>query len=80
MRVRAATGRSDAHALRARAAGQRGPAGGEVRLAAARGHGVIYFYWEGLWGAHAGAEGGAVRRASLKELHKGLKSTLDSDH
>ena len=36
MRVRAATGRSDAHALRARAAGQRGPAGGEVRLAAAR--------------------------------------------
>jgi hypothetical protein len=29
-------GRSDAHALRARAAGQRGPAGGEVRLAAAR--------------------------------------------
>jgi hypothetical protein len=34
--VRAATGRSDAHALRARAAGQRGPAGGEVRLAAAR--------------------------------------------
>ncbi|MFM2174913.1 MAG: hypothetical protein RLZZ54_2840 [Cyanobacteriota bacterium] len=52
----------------------------KVRLAAARGHGVIYFYWEGLWGAHAGAEGGAVRRASLKELHKGLKSTLDSDH
>ena len=43
-----------------------------VKLAIARGHGVIYFYWEGLWGAHAGPEGGALRREGLKRLHKSL--------
>ena len=24
----------------------------KVRLARQRGHGVIFFYWEGLWGVH----------------------------
>jgi len=44
----------------------------KVRLAAARGHGVIYFYWEGLWGIHAGPEGGSTRRKALGRLHQGL--------
>ena len=43
-----------------------------VKLAAARGHGVIYFYWEGLWGSHAGPEGAALRREGLKRLHQTL--------
>ncbi len=42
----------------------------KVRLAARRGHGVIYFYWEGLWGLHAGAEGGAVRQDAFRRLHR----------
>ncbi|MEB3173168.1 MAG: family 10 glycosylhydrolase [Cyanobacteriota bacterium] len=42
----------------------------KVRLSFARGHGVIYFYWEGLWGMHAGAEGGAARRAAFARLHR----------
>ena len=41
----------------------------KVRLAADRGHGVIYFYWEGLWGRYAGPEGGEARRAGLQDLH-----------
>ncbi|MEB3351222.1 MAG: family 10 glycosylhydrolase [Cyanobacteriota bacterium] len=41
----------------------------KVRLAAERGHGVIYFYWEGLWGMHAGAEGQALRREQFRLLH-----------
>jgi uncharacterized lipoprotein YddW (UPF0748 family) len=41
----------------------------KVRLAAARGHGVIYFYWEGLWGQHAGREGAAYRRRAFRALH-----------
>jgi uncharacterized lipoprotein YddW (UPF0748 family) len=41
----------------------------KVRLAAGRGHGVIYFYWEGLWGRHAGPEGGEARKAGLQDLH-----------
>jgi uncharacterized lipoprotein YddW (UPF0748 family) len=44
----------------------------KVRLATARGHGVIYFYWEGLWGLHAGAEGGPARRAAFRRLHQQL--------
>jgi uncharacterized lipoprotein YddW (UPF0748 family) len=44
----------------------------KVRLAAARGHGVIYFYWEGLWGEHAGKEGGAARRRAFGELHRSV--------
>jgi uncharacterized lipoprotein YddW (UPF0748 family) len=46
----------------------------KVRLAAQRGHGVIYFYWEGLWGQYAGAEGGAARRQALGQLHLSLFS------
>ncbi len=44
----------------------------KVRLAAARGHGVIYFYWEGLWGRHAGAEGPARRREEFRQLHEAV--------
>jgi uncharacterized lipoprotein YddW (UPF0748 family) len=44
----------------------------KARLAAARGHGIIYFYWEGLWGMHAGPEGGAARRAAFGRLHRSL--------
>jgi uncharacterized lipoprotein YddW (UPF0748 family) len=42
----------------------------KVRLSAQRGHGVIYFYWEGLWGMHAGAEGGNYRREAFRWLHQ----------
>jgi hypothetical protein len=41
----------------------------KVRLAAERGHGVIYFYWEGLWGRYAGPEGGPYRQAIFRQLH-----------
>ena len=41
----------------------------KARLAASRGHGVIYFFWEGLWGQYAGAEGGAYRKAMFRQLH-----------
>ena len=44
----------------------------KVRLATARGHGVIYFYWEGLWGRHAGREGAAQRQAAFRQLHQGI--------
>jgi hypothetical protein len=43
-----------------------------VRLATARGHGVIYFYWEGLWGVHAGKEGAAQRLAAFRQLHQSV--------
>ncbi len=42
----------------------------KVQLAARRGHGVIYFYWEGLWGMHAGKEGGAARMQGFRSLHQ----------
>ncbi|MEB3166136.1 MAG: family 10 glycosylhydrolase [Cyanobacteriota bacterium] len=41
----------------------------KVRLSAARGHGVIYFFWEGLWGSFAGPEGGPYRQAIFRQLH-----------
>ena len=44
----------------------------KVRLATARGHGVIYFYWEGLWGQHAGPEGRAARQTAFRQLHESL--------
>jgi uncharacterized lipoprotein YddW (UPF0748 family) len=44
----------------------------KAQLATSRGHGVIYFYWEGLWGMHAGAEGAAYRQASFRQLHQSL--------
>jgi uncharacterized lipoprotein YddW (UPF0748 family) len=42
----------------------------KVRLASERGHGVIYFYWEGLWGRHAGQEGPEYRREAFRLLHQ----------
>lgn len=42
----------------------------KVRLSAARGHGVIFFYWEGLWGQYAGPEGAAVRQAAFRRLNR----------
>jgi uncharacterized lipoprotein YddW (UPF0748 family) len=44
----------------------------KVRLASQRGHGVIYFYWEGLWGLHAGPEGTEARRNAFSQLHRSL--------
>ena len=44
----------------------------KVQLSAQRGHGVIYFYWEGLWGIHAGREGGPYRRNTFSQLHGAL--------
>ncbi len=44
----------------------------KAQLAAQRGHGVIYFYWEGLWGQYAGSEGGAFRRQAFEQLHQRL--------
>ena len=39
-----------------------------TRLALESGHGVIYFYWEGLWGVHAGPEAGELRRSGFRDL------------
>lgn len=44
----------------------------KVQLAAQRGHGVIYFYWEGLWGTYAGREGGPYRRTTFGQLHNAV--------
>ena len=38
------------------------------RLSNEQGYGVIYFYWEGLWGVHSGEEGSAYRRKALQKL------------
>ena len=40
----------------------------KVRLANDRGYGVIYFYWEGLWGKHAGPEGAQYRQEVFKQM------------
>ncbi len=42
-----------------------------VQIATAKGHGVIYFYWEGLWGQHAGQEGAALRKQAFQQIHAG---------
>ena len=47
-----------------------GTLGEKVRLSFEQGYGVIYFYWEGLWGLHAGPEGGAARQAAFAQLHR----------
>ena len=47
----------------------------KVRLSAARGHGVIFFYWEGLWGQYAGPEGAAARQAAFRRLNKEVFGT-----
>jgi hypothetical protein len=44
----------------------------KVQLAAQRGHGVIYFYWEGLWGRYSGREGSAYRQATFGQLHNAV--------
>ena len=38
------------------------------RLSNEQGYGVIYFYWEGLWGQHAGPEGAPFRKQEFKKL------------
>ena len=38
------------------------------RLSNEQGYGVIYFYWEGLWGVHSGKEGAALRRQALQKM------------
>ena len=40
----------------------------KVRLANDRGYGVIYFYWEGLWGKHSGSEGPQYRKKVFKQI------------
>ena len=40
----------------------------KVRLANDRGYGVIYFYWEGLWGQYSGPEGAQYRKQEFKKL------------
>ena len=40
----------------------------KVRLANDRGYGVIYFYWEGLWGKYSGSEGPKYRKEVFKQM------------
>ncbi len=40
----------------------------KMRLSHERGYGVIFFYWEGLWGAHSGREGATFRRKVFQQL------------
>lgn len=40
----------------------------KVRLARERGHGVIFFYWEGLWGKHVGRQHQKNRRDAFARL------------
>ncbi|MEY4826042.1 MAG: hypothetical protein RLZZ430_1692 [Cyanobacteriota bacterium] len=44
----------------------------KVELSASRGFGVIYFYWEGLWGQYAGREGAEIRKSILNQVHRSL--------
>ena len=39
----------------------------KIRLSRERGYGVIFFYWEGLWGVHSGAEGSAARQEAFRQ-------------
>jgi uncharacterized lipoprotein YddW (UPF0748 family) len=41
----------------------------QVQLVTARGMGVIFFYWEGLWGQYAGPEGADLRRAGFRQIN-----------
>ena len=50
----------------------------KVQLAASRGHGVIYFFWEGLWGQYAGPEGAAYRQSQFSALHRYAFGTATS--
>ena len=40
----------------------------KVRLARERGHGVIFFYWEGLWGRHVSPQQQDERFRFFKKL------------
>ena len=40
----------------------------KVRLANDRGYGVIYFFWEGLWGKYSGQEGAQFRKNVFKKM------------
>ena len=40
----------------------------KVRLARHRGHGVIFFYWEGLWGRHVSEKNQERRYQLFKQL------------
>ena len=40
----------------------------KVLLARQRGHGVIFFYWEGLWGKHVAERYRDPRRAAFTRL------------
>ena len=44
----------------------------KVRLARQRGHGVIFFYWEGLWGRHVPPQDRESRRRGFRELFSDL--------
>ena len=45
------------------------------RLSNEQGYGVIYFYWEGLWGVHSGIEGASFRRKALQLINLHLVET-----
>jgi uncharacterized lipoprotein YddW (UPF0748 family) len=44
----------------------------KIQLSAERGFGVIYFYWEGLWGQHAGKESPDLRKSIFNQIHRSL--------
>jgi len=43
----------------------------KVRLSRQRGHGVIFFYWEGLWGRHVKSHRRRIRQDALRSLGSG---------
>ncbi|WP_409995734.1 glycoside hydrolase family 10 protein [Cyanobium sp. HWJ4-Hawea] len=45
-----------------------------VQIAFSQGYGVIYFYWEGLWGKHAGQEGPELRRQAFQQIHQAIST------
>ena len=45
----------------------------QVRLSQEQGFGVIFFYWEGLWGAHSGEEGSAFRQGAFRSMTSNKK-------
>ena len=41
----------------------------QVQKVNERGMGVIFFYWEGLWGQYSGSEGAPLRRAGFRQIN-----------
>jgi uncharacterized lipoprotein YddW (UPF0748 family) len=41
----------------------------QVQKVSERGMGVIFFYWEGLWGQYSGPEGAPLRRAGFRQIN-----------